>query len=104
MCSSGFDARLTSTAIHGTRADARHVRRPRRALRTARRLDRALVLVHALPPLRPAYPVDKPTRSDDDFMFFGSRSLYERADFRVVVRRSPTWVVMRRRLRARSSG
>jgi GNAT superfamily N-acetyltransferase len=46
-----------------------------------------------------AYPVDKPTRSHDDFMFFGSRSLYERAGFREVVRRSPTRIVMRRRLR-----
>ena len=46
-----------------------------------------------------AYPVDKPGRSHDDFMFFGSRSLYERAGFRQVVRRSPTRVVMRRALR-----
>jgi GNAT superfamily N-acetyltransferase len=46
-----------------------------------------------------AYPVDKPERSHDDFMFFGSRSLYERAGFVEVVRRSPTRVVMRRRLR-----
>ena len=46
-----------------------------------------------------AYPVDKPTRSHDDFMFFGSRSLYERAGFTEVVRRSPTRVVMRRTLR-----
>jgi hypothetical protein len=50
-----------------------------------------------------AYPVDKPTRSADDFMFFGSRSLYERAGFREVVRRSPTRVVMRRALRPRVS-
>jgi GNAT superfamily N-acetyltransferase len=42
-----------------------------------------------------AYPVDKPQRSHDDFMWFGSRSLYERAGFREVVRRSPTRVVMR---------
>ncbi len=42
-----------------------------------------------------AYPVDKPQRSHDDFMFFGARSLYERAGFREVVRRSPTRVVMR---------
>jgi GNAT superfamily N-acetyltransferase len=42
-----------------------------------------------------AYPVDKPERSHDDFMFFGSRSLYERAGFSEVVRRSPTRVVMR---------
>ena len=48
-----------------------------------------------------AYPVDKPERSHDDFMFFGSRSLYERAGFKEVVRRSPTRLVMRRGLRAR---
>jgi len=42
-----------------------------------------------------AYPVDKPERSHDDFMFFGSRSLYERAGFVEVARRSPTRVVMR---------
>ena len=48
-----------------------------------------------------AYPVDKPKRSHDDFMFFGSRSLYERAGFHEVVRRSPTRVVMRRGLRPR---
>jgi GNAT superfamily N-acetyltransferase len=45
-----------------------------------------------------AYPVDKPGRSHADFMFFGSRSLYERAGFTEVVRRSPTRVVMRRQL------
>jgi GNAT superfamily N-acetyltransferase len=50
-----------------------------------------------------AYPVDKSERSHDDFMFFGSRSLYERAGFREVVRRSPTRVVMRRALRPRRS-
>ena len=42
-----------------------------------------------------AYPVDKPERSHDDFMFFGSRSLYEAAGFTEVVRRSPTRVLMR---------
>jgi len=42
-----------------------------------------------------AYPVDKTERSHDDFMFFGSRSLYERAGFAEVARRSPTRVVMR---------
>lgn len=42
-----------------------------------------------------AYPVDKPQRSHDDFMFFGSRSLYQRAGFTEVARRSPTRVVMR---------
>jgi GNAT superfamily N-acetyltransferase len=46
-----------------------------------------------------AYPVDKPERSHDDFMFFGSRSLYEKAGFEEVVRRSATRLVMRRALR-----
>lgn len=45
-----------------------------------------------------AYPVDKAERSHDDFMFFGSRGLYESAGFREVVRRSPTRVVVRREL------
>jgi GNAT superfamily N-acetyltransferase len=45
-----------------------------------------------------AYPVDKPERSHDDFMFFGSRSLYEQAGFEEVVRRSPTRLVMRKAL------
>ena len=45
-----------------------------------------------------AYPVDKPQRSHDDFMFFGSRSLYEKAGFAEVVRRSPTRIVMRKPL------
>lgn len=49
-----------------------------------------------------AYPVDKPGRSHDDFMFFGSRGLYEKAGFREVVRRSPTRVVMRRGLRPKA--
>jgi len=49
-----------------------------------------------------AYPIDKAERSHDDFMFFGSRSLYERAGFTEVVRRSPTRVVMRRALRPSS--
>jgi hypothetical protein len=51
-----------------------------------------------------AYPVDKAERSHDDFMFFGSRSLYERAGFREVVRRSPIRLVMRRTLRPARSG
>lgn len=42
-----------------------------------------------------AYPVDKAERSHPDFMFFGSRGLYEAAGFTEVVRRSPTRVVMR---------
>ena len=42
-----------------------------------------------------AYPIDKAERSHPDFMFFGSRGLYEGAGFTEVVRRSPTRVVMR---------
>jgi GNAT superfamily N-acetyltransferase len=48
-----------------------------------------------------AYPVDKDERSPDYAMFFGSRSLYARAGFTEVARRSPTRVVMRRTLRPR---
>lgn len=50
-----------------------------------------------------AYPIDKGERSHDDFMYFGSRSLYERAGFREVTRRSATRVVMRRPLRPKRS-
>jgi|ERR1022692_2137279 GNAT superfamily N-acetyltransferase len=42
-----------------------------------------------------AYPVDSADRARDDYMFFGSRGLYEQAGFEEVVRRSPTRVVMR---------
>ena len=48
-----------------------------------------------------AYPVDKPGRSDNGSMWWGSRSLYERAGFREVERRSATRLVMRRSLRSR---
>ena len=50
-----------------------------------------------------AYPVDKPARSDNGAMWWGSRSLYERAGFREVERRSATRVVMRRTLRPKVS-
>jgi GNAT superfamily N-acetyltransferase len=50
-----------------------------------------------------AYPVDKAARSDNGSMWWGSRSLYERAGFREVERRSATRVVMRRALRPRTS-
>lgn len=45
-----------------------------------------------------AYPIDKPERSHPDSMFVGSRSLFERAGFTEVARRSPTRVIMRRAL------
>ena len=50
-----------------------------------------------------AYPVDKPERSHDDFMWFGSRGLYERAGFQEVVRRSATRVLMRLELDRQAS-
>jgi GNAT superfamily N-acetyltransferase len=50
-----------------------------------------------------AYPVDKPGRSDNGSMWWGSRSLYEKAGFREVERRSATRLVMRRALRPRVS-
>jgi GNAT superfamily N-acetyltransferase len=50
-----------------------------------------------------AYPVDKSARSSDGSMWWGTRSLYERAGFRQVERRSATRVVMRRSLRPRRS-
>jgi GNAT superfamily N-acetyltransferase len=45
-----------------------------------------------------AYPVDKPERSTDDFMFFGAKSLYDRAGFVEVARRKPTRPVVRKEL------
>jgi GNAT superfamily N-acetyltransferase len=45
-----------------------------------------------------AYPVDKPDRSVDDFMFFGSKRLFDRAGFEEVARRKPTRPVVRKAL------
>ena len=46
-----------------------------------------------------AYPVDRDGRSDPDVMFFGARSMYDRAGFREVARRRPTRPVVRKALR-----
>jgi GNAT superfamily N-acetyltransferase len=46
-----------------------------------------------------AYPVDKAGRSDPDAMFFGAKSMYDRAGFQEVARRKPTRPVVRRSLR-----
>ncbi|HEY8116429.1 MAG TPA: GNAT family N-acetyltransferase [Actinomycetota bacterium] len=48
-----------------------------------------------------AYPVDKDQRSHPDDMFFGAKSMYDRAGFREVARRRPTRPVVRRSLRPR---
>ena len=42
-----------------------------------------------------AYPVDKTERGSDDSMWFGSKSLYDRAGFREVARRKPHRPIMR---------
>ena len=47
-----------------------------------------------------AYPVDKPARERDDSMWFGAKSLYDRAGFCEVARRKPARPVMRKALRA----
>jgi GNAT superfamily N-acetyltransferase len=48
-----------------------------------------------------AYPVDKPGRSHDDFMWFGSKAIFDRAGFKEVARRKENRPVMRRVLRPR---
>lgn len=50
-----------------------------------------------------AYPIDKKARSHPDFMWFGAKSLYDRAGFTEVARRKETRPVVRRRLRPRVS-
>jgi ribosomal protein S18 acetylase RimI-like enzyme len=44
-----------------------------------------------------AYPVDKPTRSKDDQMWFGASSMYDRAGFEEVARRKPHRPIVRLR-------
>jgi len=51
-----------------------------------------------------AYPVDTEEQIDPDVMFFGAKSMYDRAGFREVARRRPTRPVVRRVLRARRPG
>jgi GNAT superfamily N-acetyltransferase len=46
-----------------------------------------------------AYPVEMAGRSHPDDMFFGAKSLYDRAGFREVARRRPTRPVVRKALR-----
>ena len=44
-----------------------------------------------------AYPVDKPTRSNDESMWFGAKSMYDQAGFSEVARRKPHRPVVRLR-------
>ncbi len=50
-----------------------------------------------------AYPVDKKERSVSDFMWFGAKSMFDRAGFTEVARRKPTRPIVRKRLRPRRS-
>jgi ribosomal protein S18 acetylase RimI-like enzyme len=42
-----------------------------------------------------AYPVDKPARSKDDDMWFGAKSMYDKAGFKEVARRKPHRPIVR---------
>jgi GNAT superfamily N-acetyltransferase len=42
-----------------------------------------------------AYPVDKPGRSNDAFMWFGAKSMYDKAGFAEVARRKPQRPIVR---------
>jgi len=42
-----------------------------------------------------AYPVDKPARSSDDSMWFGAKSMYDKAGFKEVARRKPHRPIVR---------
>jgi GNAT superfamily N-acetyltransferase len=45
-----------------------------------------------------AYPVDRPTQSKDDTMWFGAKSMYDKAGFKEVARRKPQRPVVRIKL------
>ncbi len=47
------------------------------------------------------YPVDKKERSVSDFLWFGAKSMFDRAGFSEIARRKPTRPVVRKRLRPR---
>jgi GNAT superfamily N-acetyltransferase len=42
-----------------------------------------------------AYPVDKPTRSKDEYMWFGAKSMYDHAGFNEGARRKPQRPIVR---------
>jgi GNAT superfamily N-acetyltransferase len=50
-----------------------------------------------------AYPVDKRARDRDDSMWFGAKSMYDRAGFAEVARRKPARPVVRKTLRRREA-
>lgn len=48
-----------------------------------------------------AYPIDKPQRSQDQWLWHGAKSMFDRAGFREVARRKPERPVMRLQLMVR---
>lgn len=48
------------------------------------------------------YPVDKDEPSRDDSLWFGAKTIFDRAGFKEVARRTPTRPVMRRAVRSRT--
>ena len=42
-----------------------------------------------------AYPVDKPARSKDEYMWFGAKSMFDKAGFKEVARRKPQRSIVR---------
>ena len=46
-----------------------------------------------------AYPIDKPGRSNDDWMWHGAKSMFDKAGFEVVARRKPHRPIVRLQLR-----
>ena len=42
-----------------------------------------------------AYPVDRPARSHDEYMWFGAKSMYDHAGFKEVARRKPQRPIVR---------
>ena len=48
-----------------------------------------------------AYPVDRPSRSGDGAMWFGAKSMYDRAGFQEVARRKPGRRIVRLETRSR---
>jgi GNAT superfamily N-acetyltransferase len=51
-----------------------------------------------------AYPVDRSERSKDDAMWFGAKTMYDRAGFKEVARRKPTRPVVRLEVKRGAKG
>ena len=51
-----------------------------------------------------AYPVDRPSRAKDEYMWFGAKSMFDKAGFEEVARRRPQRPVVRMKLRPPRKG